>query len=304
LPRASRSSKKPSDLRLPSRPAGAHKGRFGHVLIVAGSRGMTGAAVLCARAALRAGCGLATVAVPESQQPAVAAQLVEAMTFALPETEAGTLRAEAAGRLQALNKERDFRVLAMGPGLGSHPEVARAVVGILGTLVMPAVLDADALNQLALQPTEELSRLLSRRGAPCVLTPHPGEMARLSRRSIAEIEADREAACSRLARELGAVCLLKGPRTVISDGKTSRVNSTGNAGLAKGGTGDVLTGVIAGLWSQFLADDPGDNGFSAAALGARLHGLAADIAARDKTTRALVASDVIEALPAAFRALA
>lgn len=288
---------------LPPRPPGAHKGVFGHVLVVAGSRGMTGAAVLCARAALRSGCGLLTVALPESQQPVIAAQVPEAMTFGLPETSAGTLRAEAIGRLQELHKRRQFRVLALGPGLGDHPETARAVVGAIGSLALPAVLDADALNHLAAQPASAVAALLRGRGAPCVATPHPGELARLSRASVPEVQADRDAAARRLAEALGCVCLLKGAGTVVSDGRRVYVNRTGNSGLAKGGSGDALTGVIAALWSQRLAEDPSDRGFEAAALGAHLHGLAADFAARAKTQYALLASDVVEALPDAFRKL-
>ncbi|MFA5138057.1 MAG: NAD(P)H-hydrate dehydratase [Elusimicrobiota bacterium] len=295
------------DLRrwLPSRPPDAHKGAFGHVLVVAGSRGMTGAAVLAARGALRAGCGLATVALPESQQPIAACQLAEAMTLPLPETSSGALRADAVGRLQASHLNRGYTVLALGPGMGTHAETARAVVGLLGSLGIPAVVDADALNLLALQTRSAVRTLLERRGAPFILTPHPGEIGRLLRMDAATVQRDREAAARLLVHEFGGVCVLKGRHTLITDGDRVWFNPTGNPGLAKGGSGDALTGIIAGLWSQRLLADPKglDNGFEAAALGAYLHGLAADLAEREKTARAMLASDVIEALPGAFKKL-
>ena len=281
---------------LPPRKNDSHKGDFGHVLLMAGSRGMSGAAVLAARAALRAGAGLVTVACPASQQPIVSACVPEALTMALAETSAGTLKTESlAGPLEA-HENRPYTVLAIGPGLGTHSDTARAVIGALGSLAVPAVVDADALNVIALQPRDQIQALFERRGAPCVLTPHPGEAARLLRLKTQEVLEDREASAEGLALELSCVCLLKGHRSVATDGKTLWVNPTGNPGLAKGGSGDVLTGLIAGLWAQ----NPSAGGLWAAALGAYLHGLAADIAARSKTERSLLASDVIEALPDAF----
>ena len=303
---------------LPPRPEDSHKGDFGHVLVVAGSRGMTGAAVLAARGALRAGCGLVTVALPESQQPIVAGQLVEAMTLPLPETSSGVLRGDAVGRLQVSHQSRGYSVLAVGPGLGTSAETSKALVGILGSLAIPAVIDADAINILALQTLGAVRTLLERRRCPHVFTPHPGELARLLRLKVEEVRSDRETAAKVLAGELGGVCLLKGRHTVVTDGARVWLNPTGNAGLAKGGTGDALTGIIAGLWAQRLksradvARAPGDpigaasaadTGFEAAALGAFLHGYAADKAVRRTTTRALLASDVIEALPDALRKL-
>jgi NAD(P)H-hydrate epimerase len=290
---------------LPSRSPDSHKGDFGHVLVVAGSRGMTGAAVLAARGALRAGCGLATVALPESQQPIAACQLAEAMTLPLPETSNGALRADAVGRLQASHQNRGYTVLALGPGIGTHAETARAVVGLLGSLGIPAVVDADALNLLALQTRSAVRTLLDRRGAPFILTPHPGEIGRLLRMDAATVQRDREAAARLLVHEFGGVCVLKGRHTLITDGDRVWFNPTGNPGLAKGGSGDALTGVIAGLWAQRLRTGSGgsDKGFEAAALGAYLHGLAADLAEKEKTARAMLANDVVEALPEAFKKL-
>lgn len=296
-----------SELRrwLPARRPDSHKGDFGHVLVVAGSRGMTGAAVLAARGALRAGAGLVTVAVPESQQPVVAGHLVEGMTLPLPESPAGIMRADAVAVLVAAHEKRGFTALAIGPGLGSSPDTGRAVLGVLSSLKVPAVLDADALNLLALHPRDAVKTLLAGRGAPAVFTPHPGEMARLLRRRVPEVSADRPEAARALVAELGGVCLLKGRRTVVASEDRLWTNPTGNAGLAKGGTGDLLTGLIAGLWAQRTAASKAgpDSGFEAACLGAYLHGYAADEAVRRWTDRCLLASDVEESLPAAFRKL-
>ncbi|MBI3547940.1 MAG: NAD(P)H-hydrate dehydratase [Elusimicrobia bacterium] len=292
---------------LPGRGRDAHKGSFGHVLVVAGSKGMTGAAVLAARAALRAGAGLATVAVPASQQPIVAAQLPEALTLPLPETAAGSLSAEAAGRIQLAHRDRGYSVAVVGPGLSTHPDTARAVIGLLGSLDVPLVVDADALNILARNSRDSVRRLIARRKAPCVLTPHPGEAARLAWLKGEDIQRDREASAARLANEFGATVVLKGRATVTTDGERVYLNSTGNSGLAKGGTGDALSGMIAALWSQRLAaasrNASGDRGLEAAALAVFLHGLSADIAVQRTTEYCLLASDVIETLPLAFSRL-
>ncbi|MFH2204705.1 MAG: NAD(P)H-hydrate dehydratase [Elusimicrobiota bacterium] len=288
---------------LPARRREAHKGDFGRLLIVAGSRGMSGAAILAARAALRAGCGLTTLALPESQQPIAAAAVPEAMTLPLPETAAGTLRRDAVSSLMSAHEKHKFTALALGPGLTTHTETARAVVGILGSLHVPAVIDADALNILAIESRAEVEKLCHRRTAPCVLTPHPGEAARLLREKFGSGAKERESAARRLVEECGGVCLLKGRDSVIADGERVWINPTGNPGLAKGGSGDVLTGVIAAIWAQRLRVDARDRGFEAAALGAWLHGFAADCAVREKTTRCLLSTDVIEALPRAFKKL-
>lgn len=279
---------------LPPRRPDAHKGDHGHVLLVAGSRGMAGAAVLAARAALRAGCGLLTAAVPESQQAVVSLAVPEALTLGLPQTHEGALRAEAAGRIKIAHGRKPFTLLAVGPGLGTDPETARALIGLL-SLPLPAVVDADALNLIAREPRAEVRLLLSRRRAEVVFTPHPGELGRLLGRTREETAAQRADSAAELARAFGCVCLLKGRRTIVTDGASLWVNPTGNAGLAKAGTGDVLTGMIAGLWAQ-----AGRGGFEAASLGAYLHGLAADRAVKRLGRRALLASDVIDALPEAL----
>jgi len=291
---------------LPNRKPDAHKGHFGHVLIVAGSRGMSGAAALAGRAALRAGAGLVTIATPSSMQPVVAGLAAESLTLPLAENNAGGLAPEACAQLQAAHVERAFTVMGIGPGLGTNSDTARAVIAILAGMKLPTVVDADALNNLAGQPPSAVRELLGRRGAPCVFTPHPGEIARLLRAKTSEVQDDRAGAAQRLAESLGVVRLLKGKETVIADGHRVAVNPTGNPGLAKGGTGDVLTGVIAALWAQRLRNEKFETGrgFEAAMLGAYLHGLAADIAVKEKTVYSLLASDVIEALPLAFKKFA
>jgi NAD(P)H-hydrate epimerase len=208
-------------------------------------------------------------------------------------------------KLKAALKEKRFTTLALGPGLSRQPEAVKFVIGALSSLPLPAVVDADALNALAGQDADGVRALLRGRGAPCVFTPHPAEMGRCLGLSTREVQADRDGCAARLAREWAGVALLKGQRTVVSSGARSIVNQTGTPGLAKGGSGDVLTGLIAGLWAQMLASGrvDGDLPFKSAALGAHLHGLAGEAAEREKTAFAMTAGDVIESLPAAFAQL-
>jgi NAD(P)H-hydrate epimerase len=290
---------------LVPRRADDHKGSFGHVLVVAGSRGMAGASILAARGALRSGAGLVTLAVPTSIQVTVAGHVPEAMTVALPENSSGTVRPEAVERLQQAQKDKDYNVLAIGPGLSLHSDTARFVLLALSHLPLPAVIDADALNVLALQEVTGSRQLLRSRAQGCVFTPHPGEMARCLRVTTEEVMKDREAAAEKLCAEWNGVAVLKGHATVIASGERRALNATGGPGLAKGGTGDVLCGLIAGLWAQLLASGraSGDLAFKAAALGAWLHGTAGDLAQKAKTPWAMTASDVVEHLPAAFAKL-
>ncbi len=290
---------------LVARRVDDHKGTFGHVLIAAGSRGMAGASILCARAALRSGAGLVTLAVPASLQAAVAGHVPEALTLGLPENSAGCLRPDGVGRLKAAHKERQYSVLAIGPGLSQNPDTQRFVLLALASLPVPAVIDADALNILAGEDDPGVRELMGARKEPCVLTPHPGEAARCLKTSTRAVMADREAAALRLARDWSAVTLLKGHRSLVSDGERVLANATGGAGLAKGGTGDVLTGLIAGLWAQMLASSrvEGKTAFLAAALGAHLHGLAGDAAEKRLGPHAMTAQDVVESLGEAFSRL-
>ncbi len=271
------------------RRADSQKGDCGRVLVVGGSIGLTGAPVLCALGALRSGAGLVTVAVPENIYFVVAAHLLEAMPTPLPEAAGGCLSSASIPMLVALAARAD--VVALGPGLSSSPATQQCVRRLLPKLQRPLVLDADGLNAVAERP-----ELVRRVRAPVILTPHPGEMARLLGRRVETIQRDRLAAAKATAKSWRAVVVLKGHRTVVADpgGKTF-VNTTGNPGMATGGMGDVLAGVIAALVGQ------GFSPFDAAATGARLHGLAGDLAARALGPVGLLASDVAARLPAAIR---
>ena len=272
---------------LPSRPAAAHKGSFGHVLVVGGSVGKTGAVALAAEGALRSGAGLVTAAVARELNPVLEIRLTEAMTLGLDEVDSeGILRGPAVEEVGAALAGRDSLVL--GPGLGQSPEASTAVTGILARCELPTVVDADALNALAGYP----ERL--RGSGARVLTPHPGEAARLLGNKVAAIQADRVAAARELASGSGAVVLLKGARSVIASPEGEVwINPTGGPGLASGGTGDVLAGVVGGLLAQGLP------AFEAARLGAYLHGAAGDLG----PDAGGLASEVAARLPVVRRAL-
>jgi len=271
----------------PRKPA-SNKGDYGRVLIVAGSRGMTGAACLAAMSAARAGAGLVTLAVPSGVQKLVASKLTEIMTVALPESTEQTIGSEALNEIIALSQR--FDVIAIGPGITTHPETASLVRKILPMLNIPCVIDADGLNCLA--GNTEVFKLIS---APLILTPHPGEMSRLTGNTTTEIQQQRLALAEGAAKDWGVVLLLKGASTIVAapDSKTY-INTTGNPGMATGGAGDVLTGIIAGLIAQGL------NPFDAAGAGAYLHGLAGDLAVRQKGCRGLLAGDILDFLPDAI----
>ncbi|WP_066638240.1 NAD(P)H-hydrate dehydratase [Desulfolucanica intricata] len=272
---------------LPHRSASVHKGDCGRVLILAGSQGMTGAAYLTAQAAARAGAGLVTLGVPAGVHDIMEAKLTEVMTVPLPQTEKKTLAAGALSDIQALLKKAD--VLALGPGLSTHPETVALVHSLMSELKIPTVIDADGLNALA----GELNRISGAR-CPLILTPHPGEMARLINIPVGEVEVDRLNAVIQLALKGNCTVLLKGSRTLVSNGEQLYINSTGNPGMATGGSGDVLTGIIAALVAQGL--DP----VKAAAAGAYIHGLAGDLAMWDKGVMGLIAGDLITYLPEAL----
>jgi hydroxyethylthiazole kinase-like uncharacterized protein yjeF len=277
---------------FPPRDLDAHKGRFGHLLVVAGSLGKTGAAVLAGRAALRSGVGLCTIAAPASQQPIVAAQAPEYMTEALPETAAQSLSLKAKDRLLELARRMD--AVAIGPGLSLDPEAQELARVLIRELEGPMVVDADALSALAGQLD-----LLHHAAGPRALTPHPGEMARMLGTTIEAVQADRVEMARTFAREHGVALALKGAHTVIGgpDGHVT-INPTGNPGMAKGGSGDVLTGIVGALLAREIAPT------AALRAGCYLHGLAGDVAARERGEYAMLASDIIESLPAALRALA
>jgi NAD(P)H-hydrate epimerase len=273
------------------RAGDAHKGTVGSVLVVAGSVGKSGAAALAAEAALRSGTGLVTVATARAAQPSVAARAIaEVMTEPLPDTPAGALAIEALEPLRALVGART--VVAVGPGIGTGDPTRQLVRELVRDRERPMVLDADALTCLAPWPDDV-------RGTPehpIVVTPHPAEMARVAGTDTRTVVADRVAAARAFANRTGVVVVLKGAGTVVADPSGEVfVNSTGNAGMATGGTGDVLTGLVAGLLAQRPTDALG-----AAIAGVFLHGFAGDLAAAGTGTRALVASDITARLGEAF----
>lgn len=276
---------------LPSRPVTGHKGTFGHLLVVGGCRGKSGALALSAAGGLRSGAGLITAAGPASLLPLLSQQLLEVMTAPLAEVD-GHLSMQALPVLQQL--WQDKAALALGPGLGETDEARALARRLLVDCPLPLVLDADGLNALGAQP--EL--LLQRAGRAAVLTPHPGEMARLCGCSIAEVEADRVAAARSFATRYQVVLVLKGARSLIATPHGEIfVNSSGNPGLASGGSGDVLTGLIGGLLAQGLTAS------AAAVLGVYLHGLAAERLSRHMGQAGLAASDLARELPAARHVL-
>jgi len=273
---------------FPKRKPDAHKGTYGHLLVVAGSIGKSGAAALAGRAALRSGVGLCTVATAVSQQPIVAGFSMEVMTESLPETAAQSISFKAKDRVLELASQRD--AVALGPGLSLDPESQALARALVAELDRPMVVDADALSALA----SHLD-LLHDAPAPRVLTPHPGEMARMLGTSIAEVQADRIETVREFCARHRVHLVLKGARSVLGgpDGRVF-INHTGNPGMATGGSGDVLTGMIGAFLARRF--DPR----AALQAGCVLHGLAGDLAAADRGEEGLIASDIIEAIPGAL----
>lgn len=273
------------------RAADTHKGTYGHVLVVAGGIGKTGAGALASIAALRTGAGLVTFGVPRSLNAAMEAKLTEVMTIPMPECDEGLLGTAAAKHILELLD--GMSALVIGPGLGTHPETVRCIHDVLRQTHVPAVVDADGINALALNPD-----ILREARAPLILTPHPGELARLSKTTTAKIQADRLVATQEAAQVHSAVVVLKGAHTIIAEPQGAvYINPTGNPGMATAGTGDVLCGMIGAFIGQRW--EPG----MAARVAVFAHGLAGDLAAARVGERSMVASDLIEALPRAFQHL-
>jgi len=290
-----------SDLQqlIPQRKKYSHKGTYGHVLLVAGSKGKTGAALMAARACLRTGAGLVTIGIPETLVNALQSRVTEEMVLPLPDKGNGTLSFEAAESILNFKKAT---VLAIGPGLSVNKEITGLVSLLVTKSKIPMIIDADGLNAIS-----EKTALLKRSRAPVVLTPHPGEMARLLKQITEhrsqitdtmrnQIEQDRIVTAMSFAKRTKAYLVLKGVPTIIAtpEGETF-INSTGNPGMATAGTGDVLTGMIAAFLAQ--GANPGD----ASVLGVYLHGLAGDMIAEKKGQRSLIASDLIKAIPGALK---
>lgn len=274
----------PIDVSLPSlppRPDESHKGTFGKALIVGGSRGMSGAAALAGLGALRGGAGLVQVALPAGILPIVAAIEPSYLTVSLPEDDAGRISRTAAQELLSLAGA--CSAMAIGPGWGMSPDLVELAHLLYTSVGVPLVIDADGLNALGNSPGGWPAAPL---GAARVVTPHPGEFARLLRIDTKSVQADREALAAQFAARQGVIVLLKGHRTVITDGTKVAINTTGNSGMATGGTGDVLTGLVTALLAQGMPP------FDAARLGAHLHGLAGDLAAAEQSQPGLIASDL------------
>jgi len=270
----------------------AHKGHTGHLLVVAGSPGKTGAASMTAMSAVRSGAGLVTLAVPESLNPILETQMMEAMTLPLPETSDVTLSKRSLNILQ--QQMVDKKCLALGPGIGTSDNTRELVRALLRKAAVPVVVDADGLSCIA-----EDTAVLKKRSVPVVLTPHPGEMARLTGATTKAIQSDRIGSARKFAETFNVHVILKGARTVIADpdGRVS-VNPTGNPGMASGGMGDVLTGIVAGLITQGFSPE------AAARCGVYLHGMAADALSDDIGPVGYAAGDVMNALPGRIKALA
>ncbi|MGH7873790.1 MAG: NAD(P)H-hydrate dehydratase, partial [Candidatus Binatia bacterium] len=274
---------------VPRREPDSHKGTYGHLLIVAGSRGKTGAAILAARAAMRSGAGLVTLAAPKALNNILAGALVEVMTEGLGDKHSEHIEVLTDDDWRSLLERK--RVLLFGPGIGVSAATQTGLRWLLRNLDIPWVIDADGLNNLALA----IERLRHAKTAP-ILTPHPGEMARLTGKTTAAVNADRVEIARRFAVEHRCHLVLKGARTVIAtqDGKIF-INPTGNAGMASGGMGDVLAGILTALLGQGLTPE------DAMKLGVYLHGLVGDRVALNRGQIGLIASDIIDGLPPAMQ---
>jgi NAD(P)H-hydrate epimerase len=281
------------ELRVPD----SNKGMYGHVLVVGGAKGTGGAAAMASLAALRTGAGLVTAAIPESILPTVASAALELMTVPMIEAEYGEISSSSlnSGRLETALERAT--VLAVGPGISQHPETAKFVLELIVQTSQPLVLDADALNIVAKDPAK-----LDGRARPLVITPHPGEMARLIGGSVRDVQADRESVARDFAISHSITVVLKGWRTLIAhpDGSIA-ANTTGNPGMAKGGSGDILTGIVAAMLAQYARDQSPENVARAVEAAVYLHGLAADLAVLEQDEHTLLATDTVSHLCNAFR---
>jgi NAD(P)H-hydrate epimerase len=276
------------------RPAESNKGSYGHVLVVGGSVGKAGSVAMAGMAALRAGAGLSTVATAKSALPTVAGFYPELMTEPLPETDAGTIATSAGVRIEELLKS--MTVVAIGPGISRDPHTATLVRLLVLHQKIPMVVDADGLNAFEGHTNE-----LNGKDRVLVITPHPGEMARLVGRSIAEVQKDRLGIARQFARQHELIVVLKGHRTLVvqPDGE-AWVNTTGNPGMATGGTGDILTGMVAGMLGQEKWAQNRRSALLAVCAAVYLHGLAGDVIRENVGEHSLVATDLLRGQPDAF----
>ena len=273
---------------LPIRPRDAHKGTFGHVGIIAGSVGKTGAAVLASQAALRTGAGLVSLAIPATLNDILESMLIEAMTIPIPDTPARAFGTPSIAPL--IEFANGKTAVAIGPGIGTHSQTINVIMQLIPQLTMPCVIDADGLNAVATNRA-----ILHAANAPVILTPHPGEMARLLGCTTADVSHDRIGSATELSKTTRTIVILKGARTLVAFPNGSvGICPTGNPGMATAGTGDALTGIIAGLLGQGLAPA------AAATVGVYLHGFAGDIAATAHGSYGMLASDVVASIPHAI----
>jgi len=287
---------------LPERIRDSHKGSFGHVYVVAGSRGKSGAALMTGLSALRSGAGLVTLWLPNSLQKSVAGRFPELMTEALPETEDGT--PDRSGAERVLTQLQDKDVLVLGPGVTTHPSTKKLVWELVRRSPVPVVLDADGINAFA-PPAEPIRNETNQ---PVILTPHPGEMARLIGKRIPDVQKDRLGIAREFARTRRCYLVLKGFQTVIAtpDGDLY-INTTGNPGMATGGTGDILAGMMgrfAAAWKIRHARQSHTRLADFICAAVHLHGLAGDLGAETQGTESLIATDLLRYLPAAFKRVA
>ena len=274
---------------LKTRPRDSLKGDFGHVFILAGSRGLTGAAALSSNAALRSGAGLVTLGIPVSLNSIMSRKLTEVMTLSLAETKKITLSLKA--EKDILKKAEDSDVVVLGPGLSQHPETQKLINRLILKIKKPMVLDADALNAIS-----KNAAALKKIKSSYIVTPHTGEMSRLINKDARYVKNNRLIVAKKFSRDYNAVVVLKGAGTIVAGpGEKYYINTTGNPGMATAGSGDVLTGIIAGFLSQGLKV------FDAARLGVYVHGLAGDLAAKDKGEIGLIAGDILENIPYAIK---
>ena len=263
----------------------SHKGDYGHLQVIGGSTGKTGAVSLCANAAMRCGTGLVTLGIAKSLNPSVEPQVIEPMTYPLPDSEKGFLSDNCFEQILSLLKDK--QALALGPGIGTNDGTKKLVQSLIEKCEVPMVIDADAINCIA-----KNTEVLKKKNSPAILTPHPGEMARLCNMSTTEIQADRIGIASKFAKNHDVILILKGAQTIISlpDGR-SYICPTGNPGMASGGMGDVLTGIIAGFCAQGFSPE------NASLAGVFLHGMCADILSKNIGGFGFVATDMIQMIP-------
>ncbi len=273
------------------RPKNTHKGTYGHLFILGGSPGLTGAVCLAGNAAMRSGCGLATVGIPEGLNDIIEIKLTEVMSLPLPETTERTFSVKAVTPALEFIMDRADAVV-IGPGISCRvKETAEFVKRVVEKTEKPLVIDADAIKIIAAKKS------LLRKNKNIILTPHPGEMSYLTGMKIRDIQDKRQEIAEKFAKEHGVTVILKGYHTVVTDGRNTCVNLTGNPGMATAGSGDVLAGITGSLLVQ------GYGTFESAKYAAYIHGLAGDLAAKESGETSLIASDIIAYLPAAFRRL-